>query len=89
MTKKTYEFTITQAPITNTVRCDVPEEILNAASEQGIDLLAFADKLNGSIQLGSIVNGEQVLVLVTVKSEKEPILRGEDLRQEIQRMMFL
>lgn len=89
MVKKSYEFMITHAPVTNTVSCAVPEEIHNAALEQGIDLLAFVDKLNGSMQLGAIVDGERVLVLVTVTSEKEPIQKDEDLRQEVQKMMFL
>lgn len=89
MIKKTYEFTITEAPITNTIKCDVPEEIYDAAIKQGITLLAFADKTNGSIQLGSIIDGEQVLILVTVKNEKESVPDGDNLRQEVQKLMLI
>lgn len=89
MVRKEYEFTITQAPVTYDSPCEVPVEIQKAATEQGIDLLAFSDSLNGNLQLATNMQGEFVLVLVRVKSIKEPIQKGEDLRQEIQKLLFI
>jgi hypothetical protein len=89
MVKREYEFTITQAPVTHDNPCEVPVEIQRAAAEQGIELLAFSDSLTGHLQLATNVQGELVLVLVRVRSEREPIQKGEDLRQEIQKLLFI
>jgi hypothetical protein len=41
------------------------------------------------MQLGTLVDGELKLVLVKVIAEKEAVDKGEDLRQEILKMMFV
>lgn len=89
MAKLKYSFTVTDAPVSYHEEADVPEAINKAATEQGIDLVARVDALNGAMQLGTTCDGELKLVLVKVIAEKEAVEKGEDLRQEIQKMMFV
>lgn len=89
MAKLNYTFTVTEAPVTYHEEAEVPEAISKAATEQGIDLVARVDALNGAMQLGTLVDGELKLVLVKVIAEKEAVDKGEDLRQEILKMMFV
>lgn len=89
MAKLKYSFTVTDAPVSYHEEADVPEAIHKAATEQGIDLVARVDALNGAMQLGTLNGGELKLVLVRVTAEKEAVEKGEDLRQEIQKMMFI
>lgn len=89
MAKLKYSFTVTEAPVSYHEEAEVPEAILKAANEQGINLVARVDALNGAMQLGTVSDGELKLVLVKVTAEKEAVEKGEDLRQEIQKMMFV
>lgn len=89
MAKLRYSFTITNAPVSYQDESGVPEAISAAALDQGLELVAFVDPLNGALQLGTHVNGELKLVLVKAIAEKDSIDKGDDLRQEIQKMMFI
>lgn len=89
MVKLKCSFTITEAPVSYHDEAEVPEAIQQAAEEQGLDLVARVDTLNGAIQLGTLSDGDLKLVLVKVTAEKTAVDKGEDLRQEIQKMMFV
>lgn len=89
MAKLKYSFTVTEAPVSYHDEAEVPEAIRQAAMEQGLDLVARVDALNGTIQLGTVSDGDLKLVLVKVTAEKAAVDKGEDLRKEIQKMMFV
>lgn len=89
MAKLKYSFTVTEAPVSYHEEANVPDAIRKAAEEQGLDLVARVDALNGTLQLGTLSDGELKLVLVRVTAEKAAVEKGDDLRQEIQKMMFV